>query len=1610
MSANNQSNYDYEKEKEIQKLILIQLNKKLPLTFFAEYLEEKTGGYFTLSQFKYHLYFFYKNSIPLKDLDELYQRMPLNLLKLSINSPKISLFSLFLYFSETLDYIIVSPLITLYKIAEYLYYTARVSPFEYIINLGMKKNDEFNIVVLSDKMKRGKIHLEKIDYITLFKCLDYHHKGTIKVEDLILVIETYVEYIQLKDKLENDQDLNGENVQGIFEKYLISTVFEKEKDKKQPIDNIIEKFIGIVQYFPDKEIVRSILHKFCNDKKIKEISFQELVDLLPKEKVKKSVKFPIRLSQFQKKNLTLFKSVIEKNSISTEKLIQYSSSSEGDNIKMDLFNLEKQIELQLSNYLSSNEIKCIIRSFDINKNGILSKEDFNLLLSNIDYISDGSLNNYINIYLSETQVPIFQIIPSKGNMKIIRKIQRELNRMINLWSIKKDKINKGELGSTSMKKEQNDNLIINLSTDKNANQPEDFLDYQDDYLIITSIEKVDIDFPFITCYDLISHLNQNKNETTLYNIQKSVVISQIVKLIDIDQDGFISGIDIISFLLNFLQYKSSKIAINYIKAKLQRCFQQPAKDFFSEQFENYNDKEIIHTEKVSSFLYTHFSIPPIVTKKMIKDFKSRNNPPYVMGDLVEEFENGNLDGMDNNYLEEAFKNVNYVTFENEISSIVSSLIDREDKTKIKNNSNELLIRKFNENLNTALKINKKEDDDNYEIDITYTTTEFKEHFLKPLHISMQLGMTIFNLLKKQTKYVTAQDIISLNDIRLFFISFLPPLTPPITIDEIIDMLERKGPSLIIALEEVPFNPTGFVAICEVMNILSSYYPLFDRSDIMKIIEQIDKNKLGLVSFEQLQMFLYENSKKDKFSYLLELKNIMSKLLSNNLIKGKSEEYFFSSSKEEFVRNYSNITKEEHEFLFKELNDNTATLSFFYDSILMKQGSTKGYNMKTLCDELNYFSDSIEVFPVDESILLPNVYVIEEILQKIHLGMNGKISIFELSRKLKENQRALFSKEIDKDKNGSLTLKELINQLRKIYSHEINISIHLISEYICYKNSFEGENKKEKIIQYIKEKLDVDLIYDTQIYKVEFFNTFKEDFLEDELLFEQFCSFYELKNGDDNIFIENYYYFLTGEDPHAYSLHQEKNKEKSQKRSEDDDEEDEVQVNRDLLSDKFNLYQNNSSFSKSESSFSRKNKRYVHDMDFSKDLLSKYENDIYRLRDIINMFTPKYIENNITIQIDYVETLFTKTLEQRMIKEEAKVMIEEFLDKEDPNYFDLKKFCHYVNETYPRSTFNINEDVLEKIKDFIMKSPTTSFRDFINTYFNKKYTLTFKEVIESFPKMFDIQLYECVLIFEQDNIFSIIDFFKKYNLTKLFPSESFDPSLNAPLKKIKDYFNSRANIERLFQKFDIDRNGELTYQEFINALFQCKDLNLTQKQIESIIRVADKNQDEKIVPAEFLNFLNTINDPEETKDEKKPGYLPPIKRMESIKPFESKIVKDIVLIKQNLLKNTETVNKNRSNKFLNYISILQEDLIKNYNTTLSMEYDFNVIDTNNDDLINKDSFRKILEKKLMTIEDKVYYKFVSLAEQGISSFQNIENKTSNKINYAVFLNNLINYCI
>ena len=89
---------------------------------------------------------------------------------------------------------------------------------------------------------------------------------------------------------------------------------------------------------------------------------------------------------------------------------------------------------------------------------------------------------------------------------------------------------------------------------------------------------------------------------------------------------------------------------------------------------------------------------------------------------------------------------------------------------------------------------------------------------------------------------------------------------------------------------------------------------------------------------------------------------------------------------------------------------------------------------------------------------------------------------------------------------------------------------------------------------------------------------------------------------------------------------------------------------------------------------------------------------------------------------------------------------------------------------------------------------------------------------------------------------ILNYFSENNLKELFSEDSFDPSLKLSLKKLYEYFSSRENKEKLFNKFDLDRNKTLEKHEFIKALKSCRGLNLSEKQIESILNVADKNKD------------------------------------------------------------------------------------------------------------------------------------------------------------------------
>ena len=71
----------------------------------------------------------------------------------------------------------------------------------------------------------------------------------------------------------------------------------------------------------------------------------------------------------------------------------------------------------------------------------------------------------------------------------------------------------------------------------------------------------------MTSYDIITQFNSINSKLKSEKSKNKEIKSEIIKEIELDNDGFISGIDLITFLLNKFHYKSTKIAYKYIKRK-----------------------------------------------------------------------------------------------------------------------------------------------------------------------------------------------------------------------------------------------------------------------------------------------------------------------------------------------------------------------------------------------------------------------------------------------------------------------------------------------------------------------------------------------------------------------------------------------------------------------------------------------------------------------------------------------------------------------------------------------------------------------------------------------------------------------------------------------------------------------------------------------------------------------------------------------------------------------------------------------------------------------------------------------------------------------------------
>ena len=538
--------------------------------------------------------------------------------------------------------------------------------------------------------------------------------------------------------------------------------------------------------------------------------------------------------------------------------------------------------------------------------------------------------------------------------------------------------------------------------------------------------------------------------------------------------------------------------------------------------------------------------------------------------------------------------------------------------------------------------------------------------------------------------------------------------------------------------------------------------------------------------------------------------------------------------------------------------------------------------------------------------------------------------------------------IDKDKKGFITFPKFIKNCIEIFGTNIDLNYKLCAQYL-YKKYIKVPNK---ITKYLLNKTKSSNIYSFLSYE-KAYNCFMFAFCNNKFLFESFFLIYKEKIGKhiNKINLKSIEQFIV--------------------------------VNNRINSFEMNLKENNN-----------KSNRTIKDILHSK---------MVTIKEIINNINviQSGLDKNFLIKEKYLRSMLQTKL--NFIENDINIICSLFKVEDDK--FQLNNFFLYENEDIKKYDIILYDEILPKIKNKIKKSEYNSYKEYKLKIFNNIDYLDIYELFIKFNNLYGISLYNCLLLMKNEQFFSTEKFFTENNLKNEFQCNDYDPSLKIALSRLNDFFQRNSDKIKVFKQFDLDKNGKLSSEEFIIALNSLEDLNLNDSQKYKILNIIDINKDGKIDIQEFIKFINNIK-----KNINESGELssniPLINKKNNDKNNK---LENNNIIKRNLIRNNLNINKNilkqNNNDFLNYIIILQEDILKNENE--SFEKLFSLEDPMNKGVISVNTFKKILKSKILNVKEENIDKFINLANKGLKDGINNENE-SNKINYHNFLKNLCDF--
>jgi Ca2+-binding EF-hand superfamily protein len=926
--------------------ILLAMNNETPWDDFCDYLEKESNGKSTFTQFKDLIEKYYPTS---NKNDKLYL---LDQIKLN-QQGLISTYELFLYFSRVIGKKFSSPVLAFYHIAFILESNLNISTLEFIYKCELRLDSEININEFY-KYISNKLNLDDLCTIIIFKGIDYQKRGKIKIEDFVLVVDSYREDFLVEK--EKPRDINSDL--RVFRRllddnYLSVSIFYEKLGMEgfafySELFRCIKQELSKYEQF-DENTLKHILNTLKqNDTKVYKDELEKFIEAIPVENTVKSEignknkNYTIKLNDSQ--IYWINKLVVTLDSISVTPEMAFTTSLEKnvDN-KINLEEYKKKLKLMIpQGKLNSLELNHIVEALNVNKKYYLTKNEYNEIFEilRVDKPVQGKEKenrSLMNTWVRGNKTVNYHLLPVKGNHSRLAQLKYDIEN--NISFVSNNSIFKGTNTSQEFGSPKQNPLIVEEHVEATESKP---------IAKPAAIEKADI--KNITKKDIMELEKFDQFEKSIIEVLESIIITerkpvigaydvftalklkvdldrasvmQIVKLIDSDKDGLISYNDMISFLLKQFKHRSTKLALKSISHKIHNIERMTGKEYFDMNGIELEAKITINS--LCETLSKLFELEQPISKKLYEDMKIifSHKPTLTINELMQMIE-------DNTPNKEEKSNINHLgpkEFEENMKSFVKVLSFDSSK---KNSS----LLNLKENIKVLCDLPEK-----------MNLQQFKDSFIKPLQLDINLGLAIFQLLKnfshKNEQFITKPDLIMLLE------SYFENPNTTLDINSIISNLEESGCSLAKCFDQIKYSSKGIITTIDLIKLLQTFYPSFSKQILAKLVAHLDTNRLGIIYYDQLQNFLMEYSKREKFCLSLEMKRIACSLESvenNNLLEYFLEQY---SSK---LNNYNCVNLKEHNVILGGLCMNNGIRQELFHALGNKFGSA-GYDLRKFCNLL-----------------------------------------------------------------------------------------------------------------------------------------------------------------------------------------------------------------------------------------------------------------------------------------------------------------------------------------------------------------------------------------------------------------------------------------------------------------------------------------------------------------------------------------------------------------------------------------------------------------------------------------------------------------------------------